>query len=259
MNFESSKIIQYTSPNLSVDDFESINYHPAYKTRNGKVSTWLRIRYADSTFFEMEYYAISDYQSDAITTKRYIKQSFFGPGGRIYPGQMNAATTPRLAAAKKMILEIIAADEVDQLEDISEIVLRYRSPTIACLPKISRTPSNKIETPTPIPSGQQIGERIGKLANTQNGGKIAKIIQKVTALNLTQRAAVTVTKAAINAIGLNAAIIDAGAYQIAAMVQPGISKRILIIDGEGGVFDRLADLTIEERSINRKEPMLKKI
>lgn len=50
-------------------------------------------------------------------------------------------------------------------------------------------------------------------------------------------------------IGLNAAIIDAGVYQIVAMVKSGIRNRILIIDTEGSVFNGLADLTIEGKRL----------
>jgi len=101
MNLKSNIQQQYLSPNLSIDNFASVEYDPDYKTRNGQLSTWLRLLYVDDTLIEMEFFAIADNKSDEKATKYFMERAIFGNGEKIYPLQLNAVTVPRLWAAKK--------------------------------------------------------------------------------------------------------------------------------------------------------------
>jgi hypothetical protein len=87
-----------------VDDFQDFAYDPEYNAENGNRSTTIAVRYYDDVVVPIDINTISD---GTMVPDGQTRRS--GAGGRLYPLILNAATTPRLHAAKRQVHEILEA------------------------------------------------------------------------------------------------------------------------------------------------------
>jgi hypothetical protein len=83
-----------------VDNFTDVVYDLDYRSEQGRLSTWLRVRYEDGTAIDI---SINDIEAEKVSGKETldaIAQAYVGAGGRIFPKRMDSATVPRLWAAR---------------------------------------------------------------------------------------------------------------------------------------------------------------
>ncbi|WP_409071735.1 SpvB/TcaC N-terminal domain-containing protein [Burkholderia ubonensis] len=100
-----SSDVENLPANLYVDAFESVHYDLDYRATGGNLSTWLQVRYRDGTSVDVSVYDIAEARPDAATVIGQMSRGHVGAGGRIFPEQLNAGTTPRLAAARRAAIE----------------------------------------------------------------------------------------------------------------------------------------------------------
>jgi hypothetical protein len=89
------------------------------------------------------------------------------------------------------------------------------------------------------------GSSIGQGLRTQTSGRMASIASQVSKLGLSQQEAVVATKAAIQELGYDTAIVTVGQNTIVSSVAPGVSRDVLIVSPNGSVVKGVADITIE--------------
>ena len=94
---------------LFVDRYASAYYDVDYRSQGGNLSMYLTVIYPDGTIIDIHLDSITDAVPSADETVRQMAGAKVGDGGRVFPAQMNASTTPRLVAAKRSALE--AMDE----------------------------------------------------------------------------------------------------------------------------------------------------
>jgi RHS repeat-associated protein len=93
-----------------VDSFEGENiYDPNYRSENGSYSEWLRLQYADGLSIDININDISEDPS-SFNALEIIMNAEVGEGGRVFPSELNAQTTPRLAEEKKKALQRMRDD-----------------------------------------------------------------------------------------------------------------------------------------------------
>ncbi len=89
-----------------------------------------------------------------------------------------------------------------------------------------------------------LGTRIGDALAGQTAGKMNTIAEQVSRLSLSQRGAVEAVNAAVEALGLRAAIIAQESNVIIAGVMPGRGMPVLVVNQSGNVVKTFADVTV---------------
>jgi hypothetical protein len=108
-----------------VDLFEEIYYDPSYRPdQPGYLSNWLRVKYADGTWIEININELSETTMPLAEAGRAMADAAIGRGNRIFPSVLNATTTPRLLAARRSALEIMAQHDFE-IEMISTGVAMF--------------------------------------------------------------------------------------------------------------------------------------
>jgi RHS repeat-associated protein len=234
--------------NRYVDAFESISYDVDYRASGGNLSTWLQARYRDGTTIDISIYNIHEDHPDASTTVGQMSRGHVGEGGRSFPEQLNASTTPRLAAAKRSAIET--------MEEFNFKFMKAALPAVLFIIFLAATPMGRAPTRTTprlpgrlptVSSGggmaaaRQAGTAIGDALRGQSG-RMASIVQQVTKLGLPQAEATAATDAAVQALGLDTAVVTVGENQVVASVMPGIGREVLVVGPGGTVAKAFADI-----------------
>lgn len=89
------------------------------------------------------------------------------------------------------------------------------------------------------------GTLIGQGARGAASGKMASIVQQVSALGLPQAEAAAATNAAVRALGLRTSVVAAGNDIVVSSVMLGPAKPILVVGQNGAVVQRLGDLAVQ--------------
>jgi hypothetical protein len=88
-----------------VDNYQDFVYDPNYEAEGENRSTIILVRYHDDVVIPIDYRTIYDSRSASDAQRK----TAIGPGGRLFPVLLNAATTPKLYAAKRQVYEILEA------------------------------------------------------------------------------------------------------------------------------------------------------
>jgi RHS repeat-associated protein len=164
--------------NNYVDAFESAHYDLDYRATGGNLSTWLQVQYRDGTTIDISTYDIHEDRPDASTTLGQMSRAHVGEGGRIFPEQMNASTTPRLAAARRSAIESMEESNYEfmmaALPAVLFIIFTAGAPMSRTpVRSTPRLPRVRLRTP-PLTSGQ-MGNLIG-WGTGQSAEAVAKTV-----------------------------------------------------------------------------------
>jgi RHS repeat-associated protein len=158
--------------NLYVDAFESVHYDLDYRATGGNLSTWLQVRYRDGTSIDISVYDIAEARPDAATVIGQMSRGHVGAGGRIFPEQLNAGTTPRLAAARRAAIETMEEYNyefmVTALPAVLFIIFEAGAPTAVAPPTRTtpRLPSVR-EPPATLPRSGPIPRSVGAMSRAE--------------------------------------------------------------------------------------------
>src|SRR5262249_38617822 len=115
------------SGTLNVDNFTSVEYSPSsgYDPKTGHASrpggwepgkhdsTLLTLHYRDGTTIQVDLHTSSDKSPTDEQFRDQVHNATLGEGGRIFPKELNARTTPRLLEAKKQAVAQLDAMFLD--------------------------------------------------------------------------------------------------------------------------------------------------
>jgi hypothetical protein len=101
-----------TSPNppdeAYVDNVVMAHYDISYRRDPpGAPSKWVQVIYADATVLDINIDDIVEESMSPADAQALRQSASVGDGGRLFPDRMNDSTTPRLAAARRQVLQII--------------------------------------------------------------------------------------------------------------------------------------------------------
>ncbi len=112
-----------SSKAVYVDQFLMGYYDLDFRAKGGNYSKFLVVRYSDDIVITINIDQISDAKPDPIAAKNFIATATIGDGGRRFPSQMNAGTTPNLYALKKWAVQIMEANNVQFMRVSKEAIV----------------------------------------------------------------------------------------------------------------------------------------
>ncbi len=136
----------------SVDNFKTATYDLSYKpSKQGQLSTTLRLSYEDGTTIDVSLWDISDNIDFAWANA--IGQGYVGPGGRVFPSRLSRNTTPRLWAEKQKAVAAMNAYNED-FELFVSIGLAGVMSNLPMGPVAGEAPVDPVTPRAPQPSDQ---------------------------------------------------------------------------------------------------------
>lgn len=242
-----------------VDRFDEIYYDLDYRpAQQGHLSKWLRVSYGDGTLIDINIDEISEDTLSAEQVFAAMRDATIGRGGRIFPTILNRETTPALYAARRSALEAMDESNLAFMTAAMPAVL-----FVITLPLVVTSlgrPATAVRRPVPRPStrvpggstatsqsAEQIGIAIGKSVSGQSTGKMASIVQQVSARGLSQQGAATATESAVRALGLRVGprVALPNGNIVVTSVQLGTRQPVLVVQANGSVFRATADLVLD--------------
>jgi hypothetical protein len=95
-----------------IDDFTTAYYDPDYRHQGGNFSQYILVHFADDVVVPVSMSQIGGARPEPAVAAQSIRSGRVGEGGRFFPAELNASTTPRLYVAKQQAIEIIETENL---------------------------------------------------------------------------------------------------------------------------------------------------
>lgn len=108
---------------IYVDDFISGFYDIDYRAEGGNYSKYLILRYVDDVVLTIQMDRVSEVRIDAGMAQKQMHEAKLGDGGKRFPAQLNASTTPNLVKLKRNAIDQMNINTYDIIRASKEAVI----------------------------------------------------------------------------------------------------------------------------------------
>ena len=231
-----------------VDAFSNASYNLDYRAEGGNLSKWLQLTYRDGVVIDINIDEISDTAIDPTLSIQMLRDATLGRGGRIFPTQLNATTTPNLLRAKRSAIETMEEYNYEfMLAALPAVLFIIFTAAGTMIRRPTRTTPRlpRIRGTTPTLNPTQMGRLIGEEVKAMTSGKRAAIATRVSGLRLSQQGAAEATNAASQAaFGRTIITPLADGTTAVASVQAGPGQPIFVIASDGVVQAARATISV---------------